>query len=108
MWKVRDILTTAVILAGSVFVIWALMIRPYQGDWGDGGEVTARVKTLMSNSNVIGGAYINAVVILETGAQTIVQVPLKSNIRADSVVVLSVHVDTEKPHRKRYSFEPLR
>ena len=100
----RDIATGIIVVGGALAVMWLFMIRPYNGDWQPGGEVSGTIKTLMSNSNVIGGAYINAVITLDTGRQVIVQVPLESNIRAGSPVLLSVQHDMNEPERKRYAF----
>lgn len=108
MGKFREIATVAVILAGAVTVIWAFMIRPYTYDWQPAGDVTGTVKTLMSNSNVIGGAYINAVITLEGGQQTIVRIPMEGNIRAGREIVLSVQQDADNPKRKKYVFKESR
>ena len=105
MGKIREIMTGAVILAGAVAVIWAFMIRPYTYDWQAAGEVNGTVKTLMSNSNVLGGAYIQAVVTLENGQQTIVRIPMEGNIRAGRDIVLSVQQDADNPKRQRYDFK---
>lgn len=106
--NVREIIAALAILTVSTLVIWVLMIRPYSGDWVKGAEVGATVKTLMSNSNIIGGAYINAVVVMENGQQTIVEVPLKSNIRAVDDLILSVFYDQQNEKRRRYQFKNTR
>jgi len=105
MGKFREIMTVGVILTGAVAVIWAFMIRPYTYDWQPAGETTGTVKTLMSNSNVIGGAYINAAITLESGQQTIVRIPMEGNIRAGRDIVLSVQQDAGNPNRQRYDFK---
>jgi hypothetical protein len=73
--------------------MWAFMIRPDSYDWQPSGETTGEVKTLMSNSNVIGAAQINAIIILSDGRQTIVQVPLRSDVRAGNSIILNVQTD---------------
>ena len=63
-----------------------------------------RLKLLMSNSKVIGKPVINAVVTLENGRQTVVAVPLKSDVRKGDNVVLLVQQDADNNARKRYEF----
>jgi hypothetical protein len=88
-------------------VIWFLMIRPHSFDWQPTGEVTAEIKTLMSNSTVIGAPEIKAVVVLESGKQTIISVPIRSNIRAGDPVILREQTDQNNDKRKRYYFARL-
>lgn len=83
------------------------MIRPYTFDWQPAGQTQATVKTLMSNSNVIGAAYINAVVVLEDERQVIVRVPLDADIRAGRTVSLSVEADAGNDARRRYAFRSV-
>lgn len=92
------------ILLGSMMVMWAVLIRPHSFDWQDAGEMSATVKTLMSNKTVIGSPVIKAVVVLPSGGQTIVDVPLDSNARAGSEIILSVQADADNANRKRYFF----
>lgn len=107
MNKIREIFTGGVILTGAIIVIWAFMIRPYTHEWQDAGEVRGTVKTLMSNSNVIGGAYINAVIALDDGQQTIVRIPMDGDIRAGRKIVLSVQKDADNPKRQRYDYKAV-
>lgn len=107
MGKIREIMTGGIILGGAVAVIWAFMIRPYTYDWQPAGETTGTVKTLMSNSNVLGGAYIQAVVTLENGQQTIVRIPMEGDIRAGRDIVLSVQQDADNQKRQRYDFKSV-
>lgn len=58
----------------------------------------------MSNSKVIGKPVINAVVILDNGRQTVVAVPLNSDIRNGDEIILLVQEDADKPSRKRYAY----
>lgn len=99
-----DAAKVAIILFGAVAVIWIFMIRPYTYDWQAARQTTGTVKTLMSNSNVIGGAYINALITLEGGASTIVRVPLDEDIRAGYNVVLNVLEDADNPARRSYEY----
>lgn len=100
----KDMAKIATILLGAVAVIWFFMIRPYTYEWQPAGQTTGTVKTLMSNSNVIGGAYINAVIIVEGGASAIVRVPLDQDIRAGYAVVLNVLEDADNPARRSYEY----
>lgn len=100
-----DYIKAGLILAGAAAIIWVFMIRPYSYDWQPAGETRGEIKTLMSNSNVIGAASINAVITLEDQKQTIVKVPLRANIRAGSSVILAVQVDADNPKRKRYQYK---
>ena len=84
--------------------MWTVFIRPHSYSWQAAGQIRGTVKTLMSNSKVIGQPVINAVVTLENGRQTIVAVPLKSDIRKGDDVLLLVQEDENKPSRRRYEF----
>lgn len=101
-----DVAKGAIILMGAVAVIWVFMIRPYTYDWRAAGQTTGTVRTLMSNSNVIGGAYINAVITLEGGSSVIVRVPLDEDIRAGYNVVLNVLEEADNPARRSYEYAP--
>ena len=75
MPAISDIVKGGVILSGAALVMWAVFIRPHSYSWQAAGQTQGTVKTLMSNSKVIGKPVINAVVTLENGRQTIVAVP---------------------------------
>ncbi|WP_026942147.1 hypothetical protein [Hellea balneolensis] len=104
MPPLSDIIKGAVILFGAALVIWMFFIRPHSYDWQAAGQVEGQVKTLMSNSKVIGRPVINAVVTLENGHQTIIAVPLKSDVRQGDMVLLRVQEDAESSARRRYKF----
>jgi len=104
MPNISDMIKGAVILTGASLVMWAIFIRPHSYSWQAAGQTQATVKTLMSNSKVIGQPVINAVVTLENGRQTIVAVPIKSDIRKGDDIILLVQEDAEKPSRRRYEF----
>ena len=105
--SLRDYAKGGAILVAASAVMWTFMIRPYSFDWRPTGEALGEVKTLMSNSNVIGAAHINAIITLDGGQQTVVQVPLRSNVRAGSAVVLEVQTDADNLNRKRYQYKRL-
>jgi hypothetical protein len=102
MWQKKDILKAGTILIGAALVMWGIFIRPHSYDWQAAGQTQAMVKTLMSNSKVIGQPVINAVVILEGGQEAIVSVPLNSDIRKGDDIILSVQKDADRPSRRRY------
>ncbi len=104
MPQISDIIKGGAILLGAALIMWAIFIRPYSYSWQAAGQTQATVKTLMSNSKVIGKPVINAVVTLESGRQTIVAVPLKSDIRKGDQVILLVQEDADKPSRRRYAY----
>lgn len=97
-----DYVKVGAILSLAVGLMWAFLIRPYSYDWQPSGEINGQVKTLMSNSKVISAPTINAIVTLEGGGQVVVPVPLQSDIRAGSHVVLGIQTDADNPKRKRY------
>ena len=104
MPQISDIIKGGMILAGASFVMWLIFIKPNTYDWQAAGQTQGTVKTLMSNSKVIGKPVINAVVTLENGRQTVVAVPLKSDVRKGDKVVLLVQQDADNNARKRYEF----
>lgn len=104
MPQLSDIAKGAVILFGAALVMWIFFIRPHSYDWQAAGQVEGQVKTLMSNSKVIGQPVINAVVILESGRQTIIAVPLESDVRQGDTVILRVQEDVKNSARRRYNF----
>lgn len=104
MPQLSDMIKGGLILSGAAIVMWVFMIRPHSYEWQSAGQTRATVKTLMSNSKIIGKPVINAVVTLESGRQTIVAVPLKSDVRQGDTVVLLVQEDADKPTRRRYEF----
>jgi len=104
MPQVSDIIKGGVILAGASFAMWLIFIKPHSYDWQAAGQTQGTVKTLMSNSKVIGKPVINAVVTLENGRQTIIAVPLKSDVRKGDNVVLLVEQDAANSSRKRYNY----
>lgn len=104
MPQLSDIVKGAVILFGAALVMWIFFIRPHSYDWQAAGQVKGQVKTLMSNSKVIGQPVINAVVILESGRQTIIAVPLESDVRQGDTVILRVQEDVKNSARRRYNF----
>ncbi len=99
-----EIFKAGIILCGAMIFMWAVMIRPHSFNWEAAGQTTASVKSLMSNSTVIGQPQIKAVVILDSGQQILVTVPTQSNVRAGDEINLDVQADTEKLSRKRYVF----
>ena len=104
MPQLSDIIKGSLILSGAVFVMWMIFVKPHSYDWQVAGQTEGTVKTLMSNSKVIGKPVINAVITLKNGRQIIVAVPLKSDVRQGDAVILSVQQDADKPSRKRYTF----
>ncbi len=103
-WRPVEILKVGLILIGAIAVMWLFMIRPHTFDWQPAGEVNGTVRTLMSNSKVIGRPVINAVIDLENGGQTILAVPIKSDVRAGDRLVLRVYADAENNKRKQYEY----
>ena len=104
MPQLSDIIKGGVILAGASLVMWAIFIKPHSYSWEPAGQIEGDVKTLLSNSKVIGTPVINAVVTFDTGGQTVVPVPLKSDVRQGDRVILAVQKDADKPERRRYQF----
>jgi len=104
MPHISEIIKGGAILLGAAFVMWAVFVRPHSYSWQAAGQTQATVKTLTSNSKVIGKPVINAVVTLDSGRQAIVAVPLKSDIRKGDEVILLVQEDADKPSRKRYEY----
>jgi len=104
MPQLSDLIKGGVILSGAALVMWAIFIRPHSYSWQPAGQIQGTVKTLMSNSKVIGQPVINAVVSLDNGRQTIVAVPLKSDIRKGDDIILLVQEDADKLTRRRYEF----
>ncbi|MEP3891608.1 MAG: hypothetical protein ABJN69_14200 [Hellea sp.] len=104
MPQLSDMIKGGLILSAAAAVMWVFMIKPHTYAWQPAGEVQGSVKTLMSNSKVIGQPVINAIVTLESGGQTIVAVPLKSDVRQGDTVILRVQEDADKPSRRRYEF----
>ena len=104
MPQFSDIIKGGVILTGAAIVMWAVFIKPHSYDWQPAGEAQGIVKTLMSNSKVIGKPVINAVVTLESGRQTIVAIPIKSDVRKGDEIILRVQEDANKPSCRRYAF----
>lgn len=104
MPQLGDMIKGGLILSGAALVMWVFMIKPHTYDWQPAGQTQGTVKTLMSNSKVIGQPVINAVVTLENGHQTIVAVPIKSDVRQGDTVILLAQEDAKKPARKRYEF----
>jgi len=104
MPQISELIKGGIILSGAALVMWAIFIRPHSYSWQAAGQTQGTVKTLMSNSKVIGQPVINAVVTLDNGRQTIVAVPLKSDVRRGDEVILAVQQDADKPSRKRYQF----
>jgi len=107
MGRLRDMITAGIILTVSVGLIWLLMIRPHTFDWQDNGHASGTIKTLMSNSKIMGAAEIKAVVVLESGKQRIIAVPLESNVRAGTAIIMSVQADSANAKRKRYTFKSI-
>ena len=103
----KDYLKAGAIITLGLVVVWFFMIRPHTFEWTEGGEASGTIKTLMSNSNVIGSPMIKAVVTLESGQQTIINVPLKSDVRSGDTIILRVQVDDNNPNRKRYFYARL-
>lgn len=91
-------------LAAIALFFWVTTIRPASVEWETVGETRGEVKSLMSNSNIAGPAFINAVVKLEDGSQTILRVPLRSDVRAGDIVRLETRAAKENPSRKQYKF----
>jgi len=104
MPNLSDIIKGGLIMSGAALVMWVFFIRPHSYEWQSAGQAKGTVKTLMSNSKVIGRPVINAVITLENGRQTIVAVPLKSDVRKGDDIILLVQEDTKKPDRRRYKF----
>ena len=105
--RIREYYTAGIIILGGLLVVWLFMIRPHTHEWTPTGEASGQVKTLLSNSNVIGSPVIKAVVTLESGGQTIISVPIKSNVRAGDRVVLNEMTDQNNSNRKRYYYARL-
>lgn len=104
MPQLGDIIKGGVILTIASLAMWAIFIKPHSYDWQSAGQIEGDVKTLLSNSKVIGQPVINAVVTFDTGGQTVVAVPLKSDVRQGDRVILAVQEDADKPARRRYQF----
>jgi len=104
MPQLSDMIKGGLILSAAALVMWNIYIKPHSYDWQSAGQTQATVKTLMSNSKVIGKPVINAVVTIENGRQTIVAVPLNSDVRQGDTIVLLVQEDADKPSRRRYEF----
>jgi len=104
MPQFSDLFKGSVILAGASLVMWAIFVKPHSYDWQAAGQIEGDVKTLLSNSKVIGKPIINAVVTFDTGGQTVVAVPIKSDVRRGDRVILAVQQDANKPERRRYQF----
>lgn len=102
--SVWDKIKIGVILIGAIAVMWALMIYPHSGEWEAAGETQGTVKTLMSNSKVLGAPQINAVVTFDNGRETVIAIPLRSDVRAGDRMTLAVDADAKKPSRKRYRY----
>jgi len=103
-WRPIEIVKGGLILSGAFFAMWLFMIRPHMFEWQPAGEINGTVRTLMSNSKVIGKPIINAVIDLENGGQTLVAVPIKSDIRAGDTLILRVYVDAENENRRQYEY----
>ena len=104
MPQLGDMIKGGVILTIASLAMWAIFIKPHSYDWQAAGHIEGDVKTLLSNSKVIGQPVINAVVTFDAGGQTILAVPLKSDVRQGDRVVLAVQEDADKPQRRRYQF----
>jgi len=104
MPQFSDLFKGGVILAGASLLMWASFVKPHNYDWQAAGQIEGDVKTLLSNSKVIGKPVINAVVTFDTGGQTVVAVPLKSDVRQGDRIILAVQQDADKPARRRYQF----
>ena len=104
MPQLSDMLKGGIILIAASFVMWGVFVKPHSYDWQPAGQIEGDVKTLLSNSKVIGQPVINAVVTFDTGGQTVVAVPLKSDVRQGDRVILAVQEDADKPARRRYQF----
>ena len=104
MPQLGDMIKGGVILTIASLAMWAIFIKPHSYDWQAAGHIEGDVKTLLSNSKVIGLPVINAAVTFDAGGQTIVAVPLKSDVRQGDRVVLAVQEDADKPQRRRYQF----
>ena len=104
MPQLGDMIKGGVILTIASLAMWVIFIKPHSYDWQAAGHIEGDVKTLLSNSKVIGQPVINAVVTFDAGGQTIVAVPLKSDVRQGDRVVLAVQEDADKPQRRRYQF----
>ena len=104
IWRPVEIIKAGLILSSAVAVMWTFMIRPHTFNWQPAGETHGTVRTLMSNSKVIGKPVINAVVDLESGGQTIITVPIKSDIRSGDKLILRVYVDSGNDKRKQYEY----
>lgn len=99
-----EIFKAGVILFGAALFMWVAMIRPHSFAWEAAGQTSGTVKSLMSNSTVIGSPQIRAVVTLEGGQQILLDVPTQSNVRAGDTISVFILADAEKPSRKRYRY----
>ncbi len=93
------------ILTASVAVMWALMVQPHSYTWQAQGETTGEVRTLLSNSNVLGSPQIKAVIDLSDGRNTIITVPMRSDVRAGDRIELTTFTATENPKKTRYQYK---
>ena len=91
-------------LAATAMFFWVVSIRPHSVQWVSSGEVQGEVRSLMSNSNVFGAAYVSAVVTLDDGAQTIVRVPIRSDVRAGDRVKLELQTAEQNAKKRQYKF----
>ena len=104
---IKEHLVAGVILSASFAFMWMVMIYPNTLDWQPAPDQTGTIESLMSNSNIMGPAQINAVVKLQDGRQTIVQVPVQSDVRAGMEIKLDVLENADKPTQKRFRFKSV-
>ena len=96
-------LKAAMIISGALAVSWGVFIRPHTFDWEFSNYDEGRVRTLMSNSNVLS-PEINAIVETSNGQQVLVSVPIQSDVRKGDVIILSVESDAQNNQRRRYRY----
>lgn len=104
MPPVKDIIKGGLILSAASVFMWAFMIYPSSFEWEEAGETQGTVRTLMSNSKVLGQPQINAIVDFEDGGMTVVAVPIKSDVRSGDQVLLKIQQDKDNTDRLRYQF----
>lgn len=104
MPPIKDIIKSGLILSAASVFMWAFMIYPNSFEWEEAGQAEGTVRTLMSNSKVLGQPQINAIIDFDDGQMTVVAVPIKSDVRSGDRVLLKIQQDVENSDRRRYQF----
>ncbi len=100
----KESLTFVTILSLASVFMWSVFIYPNTLDWQVSDNTIGEVETLISNTQIMGPATVQAVVKLSDGQTAIVPVPIEADIRAGSRVELSVLVNADNEKQKRYRY----